>query len=851
MPPPDAALPSRRTPGAGSLARRPAFSALVCLIAGILPHRLLPPEPGLYLLACACLLIPAVGWIKRPLVSTFCLTAALVLSGLTLAQLATFYYPADDISAFTRDEPHLVQLTLQIDEPPQVIPPSNPRPYPLAPKQRFRATVLSLRTPAGWISATGTLLVQLNAPRPGLAPGQRCRALGQLSRFAPASNPGQFDSATYHRRQRELASLEIARPAHLIALSERAISPLQHLRSAARRAMDAGFTRAQGQDHLLLSALLLGERPPGLRDIQEDFQRTGTGHHLATSGMHVAVVALLIYLVCRAMLLSPRRCALIALAFTLLYGLIIVPSPSIVRSILLAGAFTLGILLRRHTDGIQLLALTALLMLAWEPLDLYSPGFQLTFLAVGALMLFSQPIGQWMRRPRLEDEQARRALPPGMVPPLRQRVVRSLKEKLILLTAGGLAACAVTMPLIAYHFERFNPWAILAGALLEPLVFASVIAGALKIILTLLLPPLAPLLATLAAMPAAGLRRGVDTLAHLPLTDIPLTPPPLWMILGWYACLLLPFIMTPRGAPSDPPVPAGKYPHLWRRMFSFAPLGAIALGLFHLGFSTETIGPHALRLTVLSVGAGQCALLELPDRRAYLFDAGSSTLADLNRQCLQPFLRTHGITHIDALFISHPNFDHFSAAADAVADYHIPAVYLSPRFQIEAAHNASARRLLDHLASHHLTPTSLAAGKHLQLNADTALDVLWPAADTPLGDNNASLVLKLTCAGKSVLLTGDIQAPAEQVLLQDPALLRADVLLAPHHGSAEAITADFARAVGPMAIISANDRTLTKKQRDFGRAVAGIPLYRTDRCGALTVTIENRQLRVEPFLTGR
>jgi competence protein ComEC len=829
------------------------LSAVLCLIAGLLLHRLAPAEPGLYLLITALLLIPAIGWITWPRLSTVCLAAALLLSGLTLAQLAAFYYPADDIAAFSDEEPRLVQVTLRIDEPPQTIPSSDSRPYPLPAKQRFIASVLSVRTPGGWTAATGTLAVQLNAVHPGLAVGQRCRVLGKLARFSPAQNPGQFDSAAYHRQQRQLAYLSIARPAHLRPLSEWDISPLQRLRSAARRALDAGFTRSQSQDHALLRALLLGERPPGLRNIQEDFRRTGTNHHLSTSGMHVAVVALLIYGICRCLLLPPRRCAWLALGFTLLYGLITVPSPPIVRSILLAGTFSLGILLRRHVDGIQLLALTALAMLAYDPLDLYAPGFQLTFLAVLALMLFTQPLSQWMRREPPGAEQARRAAPPGAVPTLGQRVKRFWKEKLIMITAAGLAAWFVSAPLVAIHFERFNPWSLLAGALLEPLVFASVIAGALKIILTALLPPLAPLLASLAAAPAAGLRHGVDALAHLPVTDLPLAPPPLWMTLAWYGCLLPPLLPGWRTVPSPKHSlgtgnPGPSAPRPWRKVFSLAPLGAVFLGVVHLGFSTPAVAPGSLRLTVLSVGAGQCAVLELPGRHAYLFDAGSSTLGDLQDQCLEPFLRTRGITRIDAMFISHPNFDHFSAAAGAVADYRIHSVYFSPYFSQEAAHNASARQLLDDLTSRHLTPTRLSAGRRLALNADTTLEVLWPPGDAPVQDNDASLVLKLTCRGKSILITGDIQAEAERSLLNDPAILRADLLFAPHHGSAESTTPAFVAAVSPAVIVSSNDHTLSQKQRHFARDVQGIPLYRTDRHGALTVTIENGKLRVEPFL---
>jgi competence protein ComEC len=99
-----------------------------------------------------------------------------------------------------------------------------------------------------------------------------------------------------------------------------------------------------------------------------------------------------------------------------------------------------------------------------------------------------------------------------------------------------------------------------------------------------------------------------------------------------------------------------------------------------------------------------------------------------------------------------------------------------------------------------------------------------------------------------VLLVGDVQAEAEQSLLNHRAALRADLLIAPHHGSAEPTTPAFLRAVAPAAIVSSNDDTLTQKQRHFTREAAGIPLYRTNECGALMITIKNGHLHVEPFL---
>ena len=110
-------------------------------------------------------------------------------------------------------------------------------------------------------------------------------------------------------------------------------------------------------------------------------------------------------------------------------------------------------------------------------------------------------------------------------------------------------------------------------------------------------------------------------------------------------------------------------------------------------------------------------------------------------------------------------------------------------------------------------------------------------------------MLKLTHAGGSILFTGDIQDAAMHGLLRTPERLRADVLVAPHHGSSEKTTAEFVRAVAPSYVVSSNDRTLTAKQREFDRVASQFPVLRTHRCGAVTVRFDERgKIRVDSTL---
>jgi competence protein ComEC len=232
-----------------------------------------------------------------------------------------------------------------------------------------------------------------------------------LQRPAPAMNPGQFDWAGYYRDQRILASLQVPQASNIRILHGDGPGPLGRLREHARRLLAAGFPAERALDHALLRALLLGDPDPQLRDVQDQFQRTGTSHHLAISGMHVAVLGGFVFLVCRLLLLSPRTTAVVVVGFVVLYGIVALPSPPVVRSVLLCVAFGVGLASRRSVDALQLLAACVLAMLIYRPLDLYNAGFQLSFGTVLGLILFTRPRGRDDRPAR--PGRGRRAVVPA------------------------------------------------------------------------------------------------------------------------------------------------------------------------------------------------------------------------------------------------------------------------------------------------------------------------------------------------------------------------------------------------------------------------------------------------------
>lgn len=820
--------PARRP--LGLVAGRPLVGVAIALIVGIAIHSVVPLIVPLWLGIATTFIALAMLSRNKPALATGLIHLATISSGVAIAQLEASHYPREHIAHFTGELRRLAQVEMRIVDPPRIYAPSFGQAYPMPPRQTTIAEVTAIRSWDDWKPASGRMLVQIAQPNPRLRQGQIVRAWGMLDRPAPAMNPGQFDWAAYYRQQRVLASLHIPHANNLVIVDERSISLTDRWRAWTRDRLASGFTERQSLDHALLRALVLGDSDPELRDVQEQFRATGTSHHLAISGMHIAVMGGVIFILARLLRASPRVAWAIALVFVIAYGVAALPSPPVVRSVLLWCVIGVAILARRGIDFLQMLALTLVAMLLYQPLDLFNAGFQLSFGIVIGLIVLTSSVARLFggtREPQVEGGLTRWSL----------RAAAYIDRQIILVLASGIVAWLVSVPIIASQFTQLNPYALGGSILLAPIVFVALIGGVLKIVLSALWPALDGAWAWVAQQPMVWMRGTVDWLSRLPGTDVPMPAPPWWMIVIFYVTLVLMCVRWQR-----PGV----------RALTILTHVCALIALLVIPFQmriTQTSFAGELRVTMLAVGAGQCAVVEPPSGRVTLLDAGSLSLADPLRRAVAPFLRERGITSIDTIAVSHANSDHFSAVAELVESYGAREVLTAANFSDELAGNVLGAETLASLKRAERPPRTALPGDIVPLGTSTSLEVLWPPDERELKSNDQSLVVRLTHAGTSILFTGDIQDDAMKRLLRTPEKLRSDILVAPHHGSAEATTRAFIEAVAPKKIVASNDRTLTGKQLDFDRIAAGRDFLRTHDSGAIIIRIRSDgSYSVEPYV---
>jgi len=723
---------------------------------------------------------------------------------------------------------------LAIDQPPRLVRPSPGELRSLPPKQTAVAIVRGVKTTEGWKNAGGKIALTIEQPNLQLRTGQIVRVTGMLQRPAGPMNPGEFDYAAWCRDQRILATFRVEHADGVQIVRDGSPGLLGWLRDESRHLLALGFDDGESFDHVLLRAFVFGDPDAQLRDLDDKFVRTGTIHYLAITGLHVVIVGAMALLLCRLLRLPPRVSMLIGLAVVLLYGLLAEPSWPGWRSIILCTAAAIGLLGRRVMDSLQMFFLAVGAVLLIHPADLKSGGFQVSFAAVLGMILFSRVAEQrfwlWWRG---EDPRPR-TVAHGAAATAFHVIGRFIVATLL----ASCVAWGMSMPLIAYHFRQLNSWAVPAGVVLLPLTVVALYAGVGKIMLTLFWPSGAHWWAGAAAGPIVCMRHLIEMLDRFPGASIAISPP-IWLLVVYYGVILLFFV----------PIRAKVLRRLTRVASTAACAALLLLPNVAGGLPTTAPPRQPLRISLVSVGAGQCAVIRPTPDHAIFIDVGSSTISDMGRELVLPWLRAERCGNIDKILLSHGDFDHISAAAEVFQNYDEPAVYTSPQFARHAVGNYPATALLHVLQAAGRPPTIIHRGDHVDLSNGAGIDVLWPPANCDMDSNDCGLVLKLKFAGETVLFPADIQVAPERELLKHPELLRADVLVAPHHGSAETTTAEFVRAVHPRYILASNARNLTHKQRIFDAIAEDYPLYRTSRCGEIDLTIEiSGEIEIQTFL---
>jgi len=623
-------------------------------------------------------------------------------------------------------------------------------------------------------------------PLPVLHAGERWRLLVRLKRPHGTVNPAGFDVEAWLLENDLRATGYVRRDPgnmRLDAFAGRASDYVASARESIRQRMLAAL---DGKLYAgVIAALAIGDE----RAIPEAqwrlFNRTGVGHLISISGLHItffaALVGTTVFWLWRrshalTTRLAARRAAAIAgvcaaFAYVLLAGFQI-PAQRTLYMLAVAAA---GLWISRPGTASVVWLWALAIVLAWDPWAGLTPGFWLSFGAVGLLLYIGAGrIGRL--RPWREAVRAQIAITVGLVPLM---LILFMQVSVV-----SPLANAVAIPVVTF--------------IVVPLALASIVLPWDLLLLT-------------AHQVFAWLAAFLEMLSALPSAVWQQHAPPAWTALAGMIGVM--WLLAPRGLPGRA-------------------LGT--LWLLPLFLALPVWPPAgAFKVTVIDVGQGLAVLVQT-HAHAMLYDTGPrySENADAGNRIIASMLRGTGVQTLDMLVLSHQDTDHSGGALSLLQTVPVASVLSS----LPATHPILRER-----EARHEHAQRCSVGQRWTWDG-VDFELLHPVeanyANPKLKSNDLSCVVRVAAAHGSILLTGDIEARTEADLVRrSAAALRSDVLVVPHHGSRSSSTQAFIDAVHPdTAVFTPGYRNRFGHPRPEvvdRYAQAGIARFRTDYDGAM------------------
>lgn len=339
--------------------------------------------------------------------------------------------------------------------------------------------------------------------------GSWVRAQGNFRPLPEMRNPGEFDQATWLRNQGVAAVFDAAWVRGEVVTGEWAALGAR-TRRWFRNAVTVGLPE-ESREAVVIRAVVIGEQPPDADELVAAFRNSGTLHAFSVSGLHVAMVGSIGWLLLR-FAGVPRRWAVLALLPLIFgYSWLTGNSPPAERSAWMAAVFLGAFVFRRRPDLLNALGAVLLVAMLWDGRLLFQPGVQLSYGVVAVIAVgagWASRLFGWMEKPELY-------LPLAMMSRWQKGwlgIRRNFAQSLGVSLAAGLGST----PLTALHFGLVTPISVLAGIVLIPLVFVLLSAALLAVALNSVSTPAASLVNQVNAYVAKGCTLTAEGFAAVP-----------------------------------------------------------------------------------------------------------------------------------------------------------------------------------------------------------------------------------------------------------------------------------------------------------------------------------------------
>jgi competence protein ComEC len=316
--------------------------------------------------------------------------------------------------------------------------------------------------------------------------GNELQLFGNAEPIAPPRNPGEFDMRAYLARHDVRRMLFVRYPEDGALIRRGGGNPVLRAAQRSRAWMQNALCRGLGsapEVQTFLIGIVLGLRHQAPEDIEEPFQQTGTLHLFAVAGLHVGIVATLLWTLATLACLSRKTAAAIIIPLLFFYAAVTGLHVSSLRAATMASIVVGGFFFERKVSLANSLAAAAFFILCWNTNELFSTGFQLSFAVVAAIVLFADPFFKILQRRGATDPFLPQSLLRGP-----RRWLHSGYDWLCGGASISLAAWIGSLPLILWYFHLVTPISLLANLVVVPIAFFVLAVALLSLLTTPLLP---------------------------------------------------------------------------------------------------------------------------------------------------------------------------------------------------------------------------------------------------------------------------------------------------------------------------------------------------------------------------
>lgn len=619
--------------------------------------------------------------------------------------------------------------------------------------------------------------------------GNTIHIQGTYSTFQTVSNPGGFDEDLYYKSQGISAKIF----ADSMDIVDDRLDFVQHgLFLLRQRAMKQLLAVMEERDAGVLGAMILGERSYLPADRKEQFQKTGIGHLLAISGLHVSLLGAGLFFFLRSYCLPMRKAVVVTVVFLFSYGQFTGFPVATERAVLMMVCGLFARYTGRCYDALSAMALSGIITLFQQPLQLFQCGFILSYTAIAGIVLFS---------------------------PVMEKLSPYFKKngfwgKMLQAVMSSTSVFLVTMPVMLWFFYEISPYAILANLVVLPLLSLLVGAGVFGCMLSFFWEAAGGFLLSTVHYILKFYEMVCLVIEKLPGRSVVTGRPAPECILLYYVVLVGGILLYVK----------------WEKKWTIFITGILLAGIF-LFFPPS---PSFLYIQ-LDVGQGDCSVI-LCGEKTYLIDGGSTSEKEVGKYVISKCLKYYGRSRLDAVFITHSDADHTNGILELAANQQKWNIRIDKIIMPEIKKTDEGyKRLYRSFQLCNIKINKMKRGDMLSPGA-LCIRCVHPAPEYEWeSENDYSLTLDISYQDLRILATGDLEQQGERAVGDLPGGY--DLLKVGHHGSKTSTSQEFLVMVSPRyAVISAG-----KKNR-YGHPspetvkklkTANVRIRNTMECGAV------------------